>query len=128
MKNDKLAFNLPGSSENEYSHTDPEGLGTDSVYRFGKDARNGTSGLFSVENRGTQPVQIYNTQTETSGVPDVTMYDVETGSTLTEDSPSLPLSTGNQLPCGLEIDTHGVPVQEIEYDVTLTINAVAASD
>ena len=127
----QLEFGLPGDDEDEYptrNPTNPEGLGRDSVYRFGKDAKGGVSGLFSVENQGTQPVQIYSTQSETSGVPEVTMYDVETGNRLTEGSPSTPLPTGNQLLCGLEVDTHGVSVREAEYDVTLTINAVAAGD
>lgn len=127
----ELEFELPGDDEDEYpsgNPTGPEGLGTDSIYRFGKDAGSGVSGLFSVENLGTQPVRIYSTQSETSGVPEVTMYDVGTGNRLSKNSPSSPISTGNQLLCGLEIDTHGVPVQDTEYDVTLTINAVAADD
>jgi len=127
----QLEFELPGDDEDEHpsgNPTDPQGLGTDSVYRFGRDAKGEASGLFSVENQGTQPVQIYSTQSETSGVPEVTMYDVETGNRLTAGSPSSPLPTGNRLLCGLEVDTHGVPVREAEYDVTLTINAVATDD
>lgn len=127
----ELEFTLPGDNGDQYptgNPTDPGGLGTDSVYRFGQDAAGGTPGLFGVENLGTQPVQIYSTQSETSGVPEVTIYNVSTGHNLTEDSPSSPLSTGNQLLCGLEIDTHGVSVQKAEYDVTLTINAVAETD
>lgn len=126
-----LEFNLPGDEEEEYpdgNPTDPRGLGTDSVYRFGMDANGQTQGLFRVKNQGTQPVHVYSTQSETSGVPEVTMYDVETGNTLTEGSPSPPLPTGNRFLCGLEVNTHGVPAQETEYDVTLTINAVADSD
>jgi len=127
----KLEFELPGDDEDEYpagNPTNPEGLGTDSVYRFGKDAGSGVSGLFSVKNRGTQPVQIYSTQSNTSGVPEVTMYDVGTGNLLEETSPSSEVSPGNQLLCGLEVDTHGVPVRDTEYDVTLTINAVTVND
>lgn len=127
----QLEFRLPGDDEDNYpteNPTDPEGLGTDSVYRFGRDAAGSKSGLFGIENRGTQPIQIYSTQSETSAVPKVTMYNVETGDRLTEGNPSFPLSTGKQLLCGLEIDTHGVPVKETEYDVTLTINAVAADE
>lgn len=126
-----LEFNLPGDEEGEYpdgNPTDPQGLGTDSVYRFGMDAGAQTQGLFRVQNQGTQPVQIYSTQSETGGVPEVTTYNVETGNTLTEGSPSPPLPTGNRFLCGLEVNTHGVPVQETEYDVTLTINAVVDSD
>lgn len=122
---DTLAFNIPGDDEDEYGGTDPDGLGTDSIYRFGEDAAHDESGLFGVENQGTQPVEVFSTQETTAGVPSVTMFDVETGNLLTESSPSGPVTVGEQLVCGLEIDTHGVPVQEDEYDVTLTINAVA---
>ncbi|WP_239685502.1 hypothetical protein [Halolamina pelagica] len=127
----QLEFTLPGDDEDEYPSqdpTNPQGLGTDSVYRFGQDAGAETSGLFAVENLGTQPVQVYSTQSDTSGVPEVTMYNVETGNLLTKNSPSATLPTANRLLCGLEVDTHGVPVRETEYDVTLTITAVAAGD
>lgn len=122
-----VGFDIPGPDEDreEYGGTDPEGLGTDSVYRFGEDARHDTVGLFAVENQGTQPVEVYSTQQTTDGVPSITMYDVATGNLLTESSPSELLEVGESLACGLEIDTHGVPVQEDEYDVTLTINADA---
>jgi hypothetical protein len=120
-----LGFDLPSPDEDDYGGTDPDGLGTDSVYRFGEDAAHDESGLFGVKNQGTQPVKVFSTQETTAGVPSVTMYDVETGNLLTESSPSGPLGVGEQIVCGLEIDTHGVPVQEDEYDLTLTINAVA---
>ncbi|GGN22759.1 hypothetical protein [Halarchaeum nitratireducens] len=123
-----IGFDIPGPGEDDYGGTDPEGLGTDSVYRFGGDADNAEQGLFAAENQGTQPVKLYSTQAETDGVPTVTMYDVDTGNLLTEESPSDPMDVGNQLRCGLEIDTHGVPVREDEYDVTLTIHADATAD
>ncbi len=121
-----VGFDIPGPDEGDYGGTDPEGLGTDSVYRFGSDAAHDEPGLFAVENQGTQPVEVYSTQETTDGVPSVTMYDVETGNLLTESSPSELLEVGESLACGLEIDTHGVSVREDEYDVTLTINAHAA--
>lgn len=127
----ELEFELPGDDEDEYpsgNPTDPGGLGTDSIYRFGSDAAASQTGLFAVENQGTQPVQIYSTQSDTGDVPEVSMYNVETGELLTKAEPSSPVSRGDRVLCGLEIDTHGVPVREAEYDLTLTINAVAASD
>lgn len=127
-----LEFNIPGDDESEYpsgNPTDPEGLGTDSVYRFGEDAAHDEAGLFAVRNQGTQPVKVYSTQETTEGVPSVTMYDVDTGDLLTESSPSSELGVGSgPLVCGLEIDTHGVPIQDEEYDVDLIINAVATED
>lgn len=127
----ELEFELPGDDEDEYPSgdpTDPKGLGTDSVYRFGSDAAASQSGLFAVENQGSQPVQIYSTQSETEQRPEVTMYNVETGDLLTKENPSSPTSTGDRILCGLEIDTQEVPVREAQYDLTLTISAVAASD
>jgi hypothetical protein len=57
------------------------------------------------------------------------MYNVDTGNLLTESSPSSQLGVGSApLVCGLEIDTHGVPIRDEEYDVDLTINAVATGD
>jgi hypothetical protein len=128
----KLKFNIPGDDEAAYptgNPTDPDGLGTDSVYRFGADASHDESGLFGVRNQGTQPVEVYSTQETTEGVPSVTMYDVETGDLLTESSPSSELGVGaGPLVCGLEIDTHGVPIRDEAYDVDLTINAVVPGD
>ncbi|WP_225917741.1 hypothetical protein [Halobaculum rubrum] len=126
-----LKFNIPGDDEDGYpsgNPTDPEGLGTDSVYRFGQDAEGGETGLFGITNHGTQPVKVYSTQSSTSNEPSVTIFDVETGNLLTENDPSDPLGVGDQLLCGLEIDTYGVPVQAEEYDVSLMINAVATDD
>lgn len=123
-----IGFDIPGPDEEDYGGTDPEGLGTDSIYRFGDDAAHDVTGLFAVENQGTRPVKVYSTQETTDGVPSVTMYDVETGALLTESSPSDSLGVGDELICGLEIDTHGVPVREDEYDVTIVVNAKAIDD
>ncbi|WP_435118077.1 hypothetical protein [Halolamina sp. C58] len=124
-----LEFSIPGDDEGDYptgESTDPEGLGTDSVYRFGGDAAHDETGLFAVRNQGTRPVEVYSTQETTDGVPSVTMYNVDTGDLLTESSPSSQLGVGSgPLVCGLEIDTHGVPIRDEAYDIDLTINAVA---
>lgn len=127
-----LEFNIPGDDEEDYPSGDPtdsEGLGTDSVYRFGEDAADDEAGLFAVRNQGTQPVKVYSTQETTEGMPSVTMFNVDTGNLLTESSPSSQLGVGSgPLVCGLEIDTHGVPIRDEAYDVDLTINAVATGD
>lgn len=128
---DSLEFQIPGSDEDDYpaaEETDPAGVGTDSIYRFADDAADDQRGLFGVTNRGTQPVEVYSTQQTTEGVPSVVMYDIETGNRLTESSPSAPLAVGGEpLLCGLEIDTHGVPVKADEYEISLTITAVATN-
>ncbi|MGM0397467.1 MAG: hypothetical protein ACQEQY_00605 [Halobacteriota archaeon] len=123
-----VGFDIPGPSESDYGGTDPDGLGSNSVYRFASDAANDEPGLFGVMNQGTNPVRIYSSQATTKGVPTITIFDVETGETLTEDSPSELLGVGDELLCGLEIDTHGTPVQDDDYDVTLSINAKAPTN
>ena len=123
---DTLEFSIPGDDEGDYPSgdpTDPDGLGTDSVYRFDQDAGGDEQGLFGITNQGTDPVEVYSTQETTQGVPNVTIFDVESGNLLTEGDRSTPLDVGEQLVCGLEIDTHGVPVQTSTYDVSLLINA-----
>jgi len=131
MDGGELEFTLPGDDEGDYpteGPTDPEGLGTDSIYRFGSDAAHDESGLFAIRNQGTQPVEVYSTQATTEGVPSVAMYDVETGDLLTEGSRSSPLNPGTgPLVCGLQIDTQGVSVQKDAYDVNLTINTLASN-
>jgi len=123
-----VAFDIPSPSESEYGGTDPEGVGANSVYRFGNDAAHDEPGLFSVKNQGTQSVEVYGTQPEESG-PAVAIFNAETGDLLTERSPSTPLTVGESLLCGLEIDTRGVSTREDEgeneYNQTLIINAVA---
>ncbi|WP_080506883.1 hypothetical protein [Halorubrum distributum] len=123
---DTLEFSIPGDDGDNYpsgNPTDPEGVGPNSVYKFGRDAANDEIGLFAITNLGTDPVNIYSTQPTTSGVPSVTIFDANTGDLLTESSPSSPLGVGEHLACGLQIDTRGVTVQEDEYEVPIVINA-----
>jgi hypothetical protein len=125
---DTIEFSIPGDDEGDYpggNPTDPDGLGTDSVYRFNQDAAGDETGLFGITNQGAQPVEIHSRQETTQGVPEVTIFDVNSGNLLTEDSPSAPLGIGDQLVCGLEIDTHGVSVQTDAYEVSLQIIAEA---
>lgn len=125
---EKIELQLPGDDEGDYpagNPTDPEGLGTDSVYRFAGDAAHDEAGLFGVHNQGTQPVEVYSTQSVTSDIPSVTIFDVETGDLLTESDRSPKLGTGEKLLCGLKVDTHGVAANNDSYDISLTINAVA---
>lgn len=125
---DTLEFSIPGDDEGEYpsgNPTDPAGLGRDSVYRFDQDAGGDEKGLFGITNQGTQPVEVYSTQPDTSGVPSVTVFDVESDALLTESSPSASLDVGDQLLCGLQLDTHGVEVRNQEYDISVVINAKA---
>lgn len=104
----------------------PQGLGADSVYRFDSDV-NGSNGLFIVENQGTQAVQLYSRQGDSAAVPDVEIFNVETGNLLTEDDPYDALGVGESINLGFEIDTTGVSIQDDAYQVDLTIVAEAPS-
>ena len=119
----EVNFAIPGSDEAEYGGTDPDGVGPDSVYRFGEDAGSDQSGLFAVENSGTNPIRVFGSQDSASGVPTVDIFNVKTGDILTKASPSTTLTVGDQLICGLEIDTEGINPREEEYSLELTINA-----
>lgn len=124
-----LTFDLPSPDDNDYpsgAPTDPEGLGSNSVYRFGHDAAGDEAGLFGIQNLGTQPVVLYSRQSTTAGVPTLGIYDVEnpSGCILTESTPSAPVPVGDELYCGLEVDTGGVAPQSDAYDVELTIVAM----
>lgn len=126
-----LKVSIPGYQESDYptsNPTDPAGVGTDSVYRFGKDAGGDEVGLFGVTNQGTRPVEVYSTQPSTTGVPSITIFDAESGDLLTEDSPSAALGVGEQLLCGIEVDTHGVDPRSEEYEVSVVINADETDD
>lgn len=124
-----LKLNIPGDDEDEFNDRNPEGVGTDSVYWFGRDADGTTNeGLFKITNQGTESVEIYSSQPEVTDVPSVTIFDVETENQLTKDSPSTPVGVGESIKCGVRIDTHDVEVQDMSYDVTLTINAEATSN
>ncbi|MFC4825794.1 hypothetical protein ACFO9K_16180 [Halorussus aquaticus] len=128
---DVVGFDIPSPDEDEYPEgapTDPDGLGTDSVYRFGKDAAGDDKGLFRIENQGTQAVKVYSEASSTDEQPSITAFDVETGRRLTEGTPSDLLGVGDSLYCGLEIDTHGVGVRDEEYEATLTIVAEAPEE
>jgi hypothetical protein len=127
---DTLEFSFPGDDDGDYPNgnpTNPDGLGTDSVYRFAADAAHDESGLFGITNQGTDPVEVYSTQSTTSGVPSVTIFDVNSGDLLTDSAPSDPLVVGETLVCGLEIDTHDIDVQADNYDVSLSIHAETPS-
>jgi len=104
----------------------PKGLGTDSVYRFASDV-DGSNGLFTIQNQGTQAVDVYAVQEDTADVPEVRMFDVETGELLTESDPYEGLGVGaDPLRLGFEIDTTDVDVQDQAYQLILTIIAEAS--
>lgn len=102
-----VTFQIPGSGSGE---SGADGVGTDSTYEF--------HDLLKIQNQGTQPVEI---DSEYGGdvLADLALV---TDSGLLRDDPPL-IDTGDSVDVGLYIDTHGVDTGD--YDVTLTINAVA---
>lgn len=120
----QLNFTFPGLRERTDGPTDtnpenPEGLGEDSVYRFGSE----TDGdpLFFSRNQGTQTIELYSRQDDTAGLPHVQIFNVNTGDLLTGDGTRAVLETGDSVPLGLQIDTTGADAQESAYSISLTI-------
>lgn len=128
VSDDLLRFSLPSLEEkgvggrgDEPNPQNPQGLGADSVYRFGKDAaEDAEPPLFRAENRGTQPVRIFGTPEDAEDQPTVRIFDVETGDLLTEESPSEEIKVGHDIGLGLEVDTHGLETDFYETIVTIT--------
>ena len=126
----KIKFYIPGlteTGENGYNEQDPEGVGVDSVYRFGRDGKSDDPGLFEIRNQGTQPVRVWTTQPrlEKDGetLPKVDIYDVENGEVLTADDRSRLVDVGGDpILGGLRIDTHGVDPGN-RFEVAIRINA-----
>ena len=119
-----IRFEFPSLQEQHRGYTNPQnpqGLGSDSVYRFGSDV-DGPDGLFEVQNLGTQPVDIYAKQKDQAPEkPTVKLYNVQTGTLLTEGSPFEDLGVGDSLAVGFKIDTHGVDARDSVYRLVITI-------
>jgi hypothetical protein len=120
-----VAFEFPSLAEQEEDDVNPQnpqGLGRDSVYRFASDV-DGTNGLFLIRNNGTQRVDVFAEQQKTSGdVPEIDIFDVETGDLLTSGSPGT-LDVGTELDVGFRIDTMGVETDEHDIDLTIVADA-----
>lgn len=119
----QVAFEFPGADDDDYGGTNPEGLGANSVYRFGRDAAGKTGGLFAIENQNSQSIRVYSSPRSGPSEPSVTIFDVETNNLLTAENKSSPLDSGEAIQCGLEIDTRGVTMQDEEFSVTVEIKA-----
>lgn len=121
---DLVEFEFPSLGEqadNDVNPQNPQGLGSDSVYRFASDVE-GSNGLLRITNSGTQPVDVFAEQETTGNVPEVRIFDVKTGDLLTSENPE-EIGIGEQLHVGFRIDTMGVETSE--YDIVLTIVADA---
>lgn len=127
-----VQFEIPGADEKDYpgAETDPNGVGTDSVYRFRRDADpTGGEGLVKVQNQGTNPIRVYGASEEKEGKPKVRIFDALSGKVLDEDHRSEVISPGDgEVRLGLEIDTRGVDVRDDEYDVKVKILAEMAEE
>jgi len=115
----RLTFSFPSDSEPSQL-----GLGSDSIYRFETDAGTTDPGLFEVTNQGANTVEVYASQTNTSGVPAISIFDVADPATVLDGNPdSVTLAPGQSFEGGVRIDTHGVSIQNAPYEVTLTLHA-----
>lgn len=125
----QLRFSFPGLRERldgpaDTNSEDPEGLGEDTVYRFGSE----TDGdpLFRAENQGTEPVEIYSIQEDTTDIAHVQIFKINSKDLLTEGNRSDPITPGEGLNLGIQIDTSGVEVRDDAYSITLTVVAQMA--
>lgn len=118
-ENGLLTLQFPSDSE-----PSSVGLGADSVYKFSTDAETDSLGLFEVVNQGANTVEVYAEQITVNGVPEVSIYDVSDPTKLLDGNPhTITLSPGDSFNGGVWIDTHGVPIQNSPYDVTLHMHA-----
>ena len=135
MDGDRVSFSFPSQDEtltddeivgegDNPNPQNPQGLGSDSVYRFASDVNGGT--LLRITNSGTQPVDVFARQDDIDpDEPEVTLFDVDADGSglLTPESPHEDLGVGEELKVGFQIDTTDVDVDG--YTVTLTIVADA---
>lgn len=126
---DTVEFAFPSLAErvtDETNPQNPQGLGTDSVYRFAGDV-NGSDGLLRITNQGTQPIDVYADQVgSTDSVPVVDIFEIESGGVLSPDTPYTDLGTGSSIRLGFEIDTTNVGVEDSPYEIDLQIAGEAA--
>lgn len=123
-----LEFRLPSFEEqDEDRFENPEGLGTDSVYRFGKETEG--EPLFVAKNQGTSEIKLFGRQEDvSSGHPEVRMFESESGELLTDDHEQAKLGVGHEIELGLEIDTTDVEIRpDNPYELTLTVVAEATN-
>ena len=125
---DLVEFEFPSLAEqveDDVNPQNPQGLGSDSVYRFASDV-DGSNGLLKITNSGTQPVDVFAEQETSGDVPEVDIFNIDTGDLLTPESPFEDLEVGEEtLRVGFQIDTFGVDVRDDSYDIALTIVADA---
>lgn len=125
---DTVTFSFPGVGRRL---DNPDlGLGTDSVYEFDQDGGEADepdpdTGLFRIENRGTQSVTVHSEFPAESQIG-VELYDVtDPDKTALRDEPA-ELDVGDSVDVGFRIRTFGADVDTFEE--TLTIVAEATED
>ena len=107
---DVVWFKIPGNGDGESSMA--TGVGKNSIYKF--------RDLLTVENQGTQPVELYSTY-EGNKLADLALIN---DGVLRDDPPTL--AEGESMNVGIQIDTHGSDTGEFEE--TLTIVAEQPDD
>lgn len=124
LAGDTVEFEFPGpdeQDEDDVNPQNPQGLGRDSVYRFASDV-DGSNGLLQITNSGTQSVDVFAEQKTSGDVPEIDIFDVETGDLLTSGSPGT-LDVEGELNVGFRIDTTGVDTDDHDIDLTIVADA-----
>lgn len=102
----------------ENPDTNGTGVGTDSKYYF--------DNVFAIRNQGTQPVDVYATY-DTQNLNDLAIYESseDTRTLLDSANGAIEVTVGEEIVCGMYIDTRNVSTND--YDEQLTIVAEASS-
>lgn len=117
---DVVEMDFPGIQETDLNPQDPDGVNANAVTRFSSEPdEDDSDGLLRITNQGTQSVDIYSAQDPEPGEPVIDLFDVTSGSLLTEESPYSNLSVGDELKVGVQIDTTDVSTGD--YDLVLAI-------
>jgi len=127
----QVVFNFPDRNRRGIGDKPADvGLGRNSTYEFladSADDRGSPDGLLDIANQGSEDVVVYSKQIQTEDsednpLPLVSLYDPETEEDLTEDQPSKPLGTGEDVRVGMRIRTREADAGEL-HEVTLRIVA-----
>lgn len=114
---DVVDFSIPGDDEETPEDTLGEGVGANSVYRFGP--------LLRITNQGDRSVAVYSEYDDTA-LNQLALYDTDSGTRspiLTGGDDAVTLGPGESFDAGLHLDTHGTSVRSEEYETTMRIVA-----
>lgn len=112
----QATFRIPGPEEDLIGDTDPEGIGQNSVYKFGS--------MAVIRNQGTQSVDVYSDHEGALG--NISIFDTEDPDTSLDSSENaMTLGTGEEFTMGLRLESG--EQDPAEYNETVTIISEAES-